>query len=95
GEGGAGGGPPSSTFYSAFLHPLYVWAQCLDRQFYAQAHRPRVSPAHHLLPRRRGRVGSSNTRQVGSAAPPPALVSSQREGAAAKEAGGYESAAAV
>lgn len=36
GEGGAGGGPPSSTFYSAFLHPLYVWAQCLDRQFYAQ-----------------------------------------------------------
>lgn len=27
---------PSSTFYSSFLHPLYVWAQCLDRQFYAQ-----------------------------------------------------------
>lgn len=36
-DGGGGGGPaPSSTFYSAFLHPLYVWAQCLDRQFYAQ-----------------------------------------------------------
>lgn len=41
GGGNAGGGdevasPSSSTFYSAFLHPLYVWAQCLDRQFYAQ-----------------------------------------------------------
>lgn len=40
GSGGGGGGegafPASSTFYSAFLHPLYVWAQCLDRQFYAQ-----------------------------------------------------------
>lgn len=39
GEGhvvGSGSSAPSSTFYSAFLHPLYVWAQCLDRQFYAQ-----------------------------------------------------------
>lgn len=40
GGGGSGGGesvpPSSSTFYSAFLHPLYVWAQCLDRQFYSQ-----------------------------------------------------------
>lgn len=40
GGGGGGGGegafPSSATFYSAFLHPLYVWAQCLDRQFYAQ-----------------------------------------------------------
>lgn len=31
------GGSPSTAFYSAFLHPLYVWAQCLDRQFYSQA----------------------------------------------------------
>lgn len=44
GSAGAGGGlsaaatssSSSSMFYSAFLHPLYVWAQCLDRQFYAQ-----------------------------------------------------------
>lgn len=38
GGGGGGGGSfaSSSTFYSAFLHPLYVWAQCLDRQFYSQ-----------------------------------------------------------
>lgn len=42
GVGGAGllatvnASSSSSTFYSAFLHPLYVWAQCLDRQFYAQ-----------------------------------------------------------
>lgn len=36
GGGGDGSSASSSTFYSAFLHPLYVWAQCLDRQFYAQ-----------------------------------------------------------
>lgn len=36
GAGGDGSSASSSTFYSAFLHPLYVWAQCLDRQFYAQ-----------------------------------------------------------
>lgn len=33
---GGGSSASSTTFYSAFLHPLYVWAQCLDRQFYAQ-----------------------------------------------------------
>ena len=38
GGGGDGSSTSSSTFYSAFLHPLYVWAQCLDRQFYAQVH---------------------------------------------------------
>lgn len=36
GKGVGGTAAVSSTFYSAFLHPLYVWAQCLDRQFYAQ-----------------------------------------------------------
>ncbi|CAM9750174.1 unnamed protein product, partial [Laminaria digitata] len=76
GNGGDGDGDgssaSSSTFYSAFLHPLYVWAQCLDRQFYAQAHRPRISPAHHLVPRRRGRAISRNSlmvRATGGVAP--------------------------
>lgn len=32
----ASSGSSSLTFYSAFLHPIYIWAQCLDRQFYSQ-----------------------------------------------------------
>lgn len=72
---------PSKTTIRSFLHPTPPHPIFPDD--IRQAHRPRNPPAHHLVPRRRGRPISPNTltaRAAGNAAS--ALVSSSDAGVA-------------